>query len=202
MSPDNFTHLFPTTKPATACFMLPVNPVPRQDLIASLETATLGRSQKPIPIKGIMQGFIERAHPLPSRTRKEDAGLVNEICDLESFPVEWNRRSQFGRGTPILEQLTATIENDRFIVAFGQCRGDGTQSITEIDIVAVEPPQDRSPGSLKPLVNRLGLPVVRFAAPESKLFFPSSDHRDALIRATTIHYQIFQIRVILTEYAV
>src|SRR5258708_37351747 len=122
MSPDNLTHLFPTTKPTTACFMLAVNPVPRQDLIASLETATLGRSQKPIPIKGIMQGFIERAHPLPSRTRKEDAGLIDEIRGLESFPVELNRRAQFGRGTPTFDKLTTALANYRFIAALGQCR--------------------------------------------------------------------------------
>src|ERR1700693_6312942 len=188
---NNFTHFFPTTKAAAPGFMLAMNPVPRQHPIASLETATFGRSQKPVPIKCIVERFIQRTHPVPSGTGKEHAGLVNEIGHLESGFVERVCSSLFAGGAPILEQFAAAIENHRFVFASGQRVGYHMQCIVPVEIIAIEPAQDDAGGPLEPLINRLSLSMIRFASPVSKLLFSSPDHRDALIRATPIHHQIF-----------
>jgi hypothetical protein len=202
MPPDYLAQLFPPTQPTRPGLVLRMNPISGQDLVALDETANLRRAKKPIPIKCIMERFIERTYAFPCRSREKHAGLVQEVCGLEPNPIEPYSGAAFDYRSCVPEKFAAAIKYDCFIHASGEGIGDGAQRAMQVQIVAVEPAKDKASSSTETLIEGRRLPVIRLGLPEGEPFLPGADHINALVGAATVHHNIIEARISLAQDAI
>ncbi len=202
MPPDYLAHLFPPTQPTRPGLVLRMNPISGQGLVALDKTANLRRAKKPIPIKCIMERFIERTYAFPCRSRKKHAGLVQEVCGLEPNPIEPYRGATFDYRSRVPEKFTAAVKHDRFIHASGQGIGDGAQRARHVQIVAVEPAEDKASSSTEAVIEGRSLSVIGLGLPKGEPFLPGADHINALVGAATVHHNIIEAGISLAQDAI
>ena len=199
MPPDDFAHLFPPTQPTRPGLVLRMNPISGKDLVASDKTANLRGAKKPIPIKCIMERFIERTYAFPCRSREKHAGLVQEVCGLEPNPIEPYRGAAFNYRSCVPEKFAAAIKHDCFIRASGQGVGDCAQRARHVQIVAVEPAQDKASGSTEAVIESRSLSVIGLGLPKGEPLLPGADHIHTLVGAATVHHNIIEAGISLAK---
>src|SRR5690242_3077697 len=77
---------------------------------------------------------------------------------------------------------------------------DGAQGTRQVGVVRAQPREDLAGGAREALANRLGVPSVALADPPCQAMLIAPDQVDYLrIGRTTVHDDVFEIRVILVE---
>ena len=79
MHPNNLQKFEPSRLSAGANLVIGMDSISRERLIDGNEAANPAGTDKPFPIKSVIQRFVERADNFPRLPRPEGAGLIDEI---------------------------------------------------------------------------------------------------------------------------
>src|SRR5262249_52846039 len=88
MHPNNLQQFEPSLLSAGASLVKGMDSISRERLIDGNEAAYPAGTDKPFPVKSIVQGFVERADSFPRLPRPESAGLIEEIRDCKQSRIK------------------------------------------------------------------------------------------------------------------
>jgi len=201
MHPNNLQQFQPSRLSAAAALVKGMDPVSRERLTKRNEVANLARTDKPFPVEPVMQGFVKRANHLPRLPRPESARLIEEIRDRNQSGIKGNRRTKLASSRPIIKQFASAIQDQRFVHIAGKNLRNGIEGVRQVKIIAIEPTENISRGTLKAFVDCRRLATVLAGAPKTQLGIILLKDCERPVLAPAIQNLIFKFRIFLLKHA-